>query len=80
MERLKRLADEAEKQAKLLDLKVSPSLHITKVPRTARYFAGQRSRESQSDVPDDFQCFGTEKGQSDSGGVPRGTPPRAGAL
>mgnify|MGYP001562739669 FL=1 len=30
MERLKRLADEAEKQAKLLDLKVSPSLHITK--------------------------------------------------
>ena len=30
MERIKRLADEAEKQAKLLDLKISPSLHITK--------------------------------------------------
>jgi hypothetical protein len=30
MEHIKRLADEAEKQAKLLDLKISPSLHITK--------------------------------------------------
>jgi len=30
MEHIKRLADEAEKQAKLLDLKISPVLHITK--------------------------------------------------
>src|SRR3989338_6711094 len=30
MSDIKKLADEAEKQAKLLDLKISPSLHITK--------------------------------------------------